>query len=589
MRLKNFLSRIRNDYLLFRDECAEAQIVAVKRICLMAMLYSFIAPFILYWFVTGSEKYIFTQHIALFIVSVTGLFFGFLHDRLKVFKESIRHRTNFAEGSYFIVCMLFIAWGILSLGISYRQDGRFDIVVWIVIFLIVAGMATMMPFQVFFINMVAYACTLFQIYRLSGKMADRTVIYHVTMYMIFISFIMIEKYEYSLNSFKRLKTIEEQRADREHFLVNMTHEMRTPLNAVLGKNSIIMNDTKEPETHKLAKEINTSGKVILTMINDILDLSKMEAGKMTINPVKYSTSALTYEVADIMRSDAIAKGLGFKLEVNDNLPAELYGDDVRIRQVVINLVSNAIKYTREGSVTLRVWFKNTKPAEKTGLLYVSVIDTGIGIKEEDLPKLKKAFSRLDDENNRNVEGTGLGLAICSQLLKLMGSELWVDSTYEIGSKFSFAVEQQVVNDRSLRKSRKEGTDKKVPYFKAPNAKVLVVDDNKVNFSVCKGFMKYYGFEPAYAESGKKCLELMKSEDYDIVFLDHLMPEMSGIDTLTRIKEDYPDKYANTPIIALTANESDNFGTEYKAAGFTDYLAKPIDEVKLYEILNKYIP
>lgn len=589
MRLKNFLSKIRSDYLLFRDQCAEAQVVAIKRICFMAMLYSLFAPLILYWFVTGSPKYVFTQHIALFIVSVTGLFLGFLHDKLKFFKDSPRHRTNFGEGSYFVVCMLFIAWGILSLGISFRQSGRFDIVVWIVIFLIVAGMATMMPFQVFFINLVAYVCTMFQIYRLSGRMADPNILYHVTMYMIFITYIMVEKYQYSLKSFLRLKAIEEQRADREHFLVNMTHEMRTPLNAVLGKNSVIINDTKEEETLKLAKEISTSGKVILAMINDILDLSKMEAGKMSINPVAYSSSTICYEVADIMRSDAVAKGLGFKLEVNNNLPAGLYGDDVRIRQVIINLVSNAIKYTREGSVTLRVWFKYTKPAEKIGQLFVSVIDTGIGIKEEDLPRLKKAFARLDEENNRNVEGTGLGLAICSNLLKLMGSELWVESTYEIGSKFSFAVEQKVTDERSLRKSRKEGEEKKVPYFQAPNTKVLVVDDNKVNFSVCKGLLKYYGIEPDYADGGAKCLELFGKESYDIVFIDHLMPGMSGIETLCRIKEEYPEKFARTPIIALTANEGDNPSAEYIDVGFTDYLGKPIDEVKLNEILKKYVP
>ena len=457
MKLRKFLTKIRSDYLLFRDECAAAQVAAYQRVCFMAMLYSLFAPLVLYWFVTGSPKYIFSQHIALLIVSVTGLFLGFLHDNLKVYKENVRRRTNFGESSYFIICLLFIAWGILSLGISYRQEGRFDIVVWIVIYLIIAGIGTMMPFQVFFINTLSYLLTLFQIYRLSGRMVDRVVLYHVTVYMIFISFIMIEKYQYSLKSFKRLKTIEEQRADRERFLVNMTHEMRTPLNAVLGKNSVIINDTKEEETLKLAKEIGTSGKVILAMINDILDLSKMEAGKMTINPVAYSTSTISYEVADIMRSDAIAKGLGFKLEVNNNVPSGLYGDDVRIRQVIINLVSNAIKYTREGSVTLRVWFKYTKPAEKTGMLNVSVIDTGIGIKEEDLPKLKKAFSRLDTETNRNIEGTGLGLAICSNLLNLMGSELWVDSTYEIGSKFSFAVEQQVTDERSLRKSRRSTT------------------------------------------------------------------------------------------------------------------------------------
>lgn len=589
MKFKEKLARIRADYLFFRDECVAAQIVAVKRISIMAMLFSIVAPFILLAFVTDSVEYVITQYIALTIVAATCLLMVFLIDHLKFFQNNLRHRTNFGECVYFISCFLYIAWGNLSLGITYRVTERFDIVVWIVIYLIVAGMATMMPFQVILVNLASFGTTIIQIYRLSGEAPDRFVVYHVSMFVFFISFIMIEKYQYSLKSFKRLKSIEEQRADRESFLVNMTHEMRTPLNAVLGKNNIIINDTKEQETLKLSKEINTSGKIILAMINDILDLSKMEAGKMTINPVNYSPSVISYEVADIMRSDAVAKGLGFKLEVSSNVPAGLYGDDVRIRQVIMNLVSNAIKYTREGSVTLRMWFDNIDPNDKIGQLHVAVIDTGIGIKEEDLPKLKKAFMRLDSENNRNVEGTGLGLAISSSLLQLMGSELKVDSVYEIGSTFSFTVEQMVTDARSLRKFYKETDDSGIKRFDASLAKVLVVDDNKVNFSVCKGLMKYYGFVPDYAESGEKALKMIKTGDYDLIFIDHLMPEMSGLEVLNHIKEDYPEVYEKTPIVALTANENQDSEEEYKGLGFTDYLGKPIDEQKLHDILDKYIP
>ena len=589
MKIRERLAKIRADYLFFRDECVAAQIVAVKRISIMAMLFSIVAPFILLAFVTDSTEYVITQYIALTIVAATCLLMVFMIDHLKFFQNSLRHRTNFGECVYFISCFLYIAWGNLSLGITYRVIERFDIVVWIVIYLIVAGMATMMPFQVILVNLTSFGTTIIQIYRLSGKAPDRFVVYHVSMFVFFISFIMIEKYQYSLKSFKRLKSIEEQRADRESFLVNMTHEMRTPLNAVLGKNNIIINDTKEQETLKLSKEINTSGKIILAMINDILDLSKMEAGKMTINPVNYSPSVISYEVADIMRSDAVAKGLGFKLEVSSNVPAGLYGDDVRIRQVIMNLVSNAIKYTREGSVTLRMWFDNIDPNDKIGQLHVAVIDTGIGIKEEDLPKLKKAFMRLDSENNRNVEGTGLGLAISSSLLQLMGSELKVDSVYEIGSTFSFTVEQMVTDARSLRKFYKETGDSGIKRFDASLAKVLVVDDNKVNFSVCKGLMKYYGFVPDYAESGEKALKMIKTGDYDLIFIDHLMPEMSGLEVLNHIKEEYPEMYGKTPIVALTANENQNSEEEYKGLGFTDYLGKPIDEQKLHDILDKYIP
>ena len=591
MKLSDRLRLIRADYIDFRDECVEVQISTVKRICIFAMLYSIVAPLLLLGFVSDSVKYVVSQYAALVVVAAICLFLIFLLDHLPMFvgEKNLRRRTNFGECICFLSILFLIAWGNLSLGVSYRETGEFDIVVWIVIYLIVAAMTTLMPFEVLIINVLAQIATLLQIYRLSGSFANAKIIYHVTMFTIFISFIMIEKYKYALSNHKKSKRILEQQADRERFVVNMTHEMRTPLNAVLGKNSMILNDTKEDETLKLSKEISASGKILLTIINDILDLSKMEAGKMGINPVDYSAKTISYEVADMMRSDAVAKGLGFKLEVSPNMPARLYGDDVRIRQVIINLLSNAIKYTKEGSVTLRMWFEYTNPAEKKGRLRVSVIDTGIGIKEEDLPKLSKAFSRVDEEANRNVQGTGLGLAICSSLLKLMGSELKVESTYEIGSTFYFSVEQGVTDEVSLRKTIHEEPKPHEKYFDAPGAKVLVVDDNKVNFSVCKGLMKYYSLVPDYAESGEKALKMIRLEDYDLIFIDHLMPEMSGLDVINHIKEDYPAKYEKTPIVALTANETKNSEEEYKGMGFTDYLGKPIDEHKLHEILDKYIP
>ncbi len=591
MKLLDRLSQIRADYTEFRNECVEVQINTVKRICIFAMLFSLVAPLVLIGFVSDSVKYVVTQYVALVIVAAICLLLIFLLDHMPMFlgDENRRRRTNFGECICFLSVSFLIAWGNLALGITYRDTGKFDIVVWIVIYLVVAAMTTLMPFEVLIINVLAQVATVLQIYRLSGSWAEAKIIYHVTMFTIFISFIMIEKYKYALENYKKAKSLKEEQADRERFVVSMTHEMRTPLNAVLGKNNIILNDTAEKETLKLAKEISASGKVLLTMINDILDLSKMEAGKMSISPVDYSTKTISYEVADIMRSDAVAKGLGFKLEVSPNMPAGLYGDDVRIRQVIMNLLSNAIKYTKEGSVTLRMWFDYLKPQEKVGQLNVSVIDTGIGIKEEDLPKLSKAFSRVDEENNRNVQGTGLGLAISSSLLKLMGSELKVESTYEIGSNFHFTVEQRVTDERSLRQTIKKKTDPSVKYFEAPAASVLVVDDNKVNFSVCKGLMKYYGFVPDYAESGEKALKMIKAGDYDLIFIDHLMPEMSGLDVLNHIKEDYPGVYEKTPIVALTANENQNSEEEYKGHGFTDYLGKPIDEQKLHDILNKYIP
>jgi CheY-like chemotaxis protein/anti-sigma regulatory factor (Ser/Thr protein kinase) len=270
------------------------------------------------------------------------------------------------------------------------------------------------------------------------------------------------------------------------------------------------------------------------------------------------------------------------------MPAGLYGDDVRIRQIIMNLLSNAIKYTKEGSVSLRMDFNYSDLDKKTGYLNVGVIDTGIGIKKEDIPKLAKAFSRVDEERNRNIKGTGLGLAITSSLLNLMGSKLQIESTYGLGSTFFFSVWQTVTDATPLKEKEfsKEANKEK---FVATTADVLVVDDNKVNFAVCKGLMKYYGFTPDFASGGKECLKMIQEKKYDIIFLDHQMPEMNGIETLEKIKELYPNIYKDTPVVALTANESAHSKSEYLGYGFRDYLSKPIDADRLHNILGTYLP
>lgn len=586
--LLNLFKDIAKRHSDFRTEYVRRMYTNLNRLFKLSMVYS---AFLL---VTGTLvvkdllEHVLEETVPLAIIGLVGHLVSHAYKR-KIADGGLKKKSSLVVGELvsYLLIIAFVLWGNVAINVSCKRDATPTIMVWIILLVLVAAMTTIMPYAVLIINGIALLTTCVQSIFFMGQNSN-VEIYNLVMFSFFMVFVMIDKYVYEEYSFRNAAKLKELQDDRERFLVNMTHEMRTPLNAILGKNELIYNDTKEEDTKALAREINASGKVLLSTINDILDLSKMEAGKMTITPVDYSARNITYDVADILKSEALAKGLGFKLEVSANVPSVLHGDDIRIRQVILNLLSNAIKYTKEGSVSLRVWFDYTDRAGKKGVLKVAVVDTGIGIREEDIPNLNKAFSRLDEINTRSIQGTGLGLAITSQILKLMGSELKVESVYEIGSTFSFEVEQSVVDETSLRDSEvaQKTTSRKM--FRVPDAKVLVVDDNYVNFSVCKGLMKYYGFEPEHAPSGADCLNRIADKKYDIIFLDHFMPEMDGFETLEKIKTEYPKVYADTPIIALTANDGEGCEKEYKEAGFTGFLTKPIDSGRLHDLLESFL-
>lgn len=582
------LSALKKDYSEYRETFVRKQIYVLRRVSLLSLLYAVVAPFLVF-FIAPEEKSL-LEFGPLGILALLGILVTFflLHGKEINKPERVRTWVNMGEVAAFVGGCCFLFWGNHAIWCAYFNGRGVQILVWIIMYLIITALFSFMPFMALIMNGLEMVVTMVEIYYLSDGKPNMTTLYNVVILIIIISYVMIDKYLYEQYSFKKSKMVKEMQEDRERFLVSMTHEMRTPLNAVLGKNQIIYRDTNDEDIKTLSKEISSSGKHLLSLINDILDLSKMEAGKMNILPVNYNSYNVTYEIANIMRSEANAKGLGFKLEVSENVPKGLFGDDVRIKQVIMNLVSNAIKYTKEGSVTLRVWFSYLNPDEKKGLLNVMVIDTGIGIKAENLPNLTKAFQRVDDDGNRNIQGTGLGLAITANLLKLMGSELKMESQYEIGSTFSFSVWQGVTDAESLRESDAEVLESKNRMFKAPDANILVVDDNAVNFSVCKGLMKYYSIVPDHADSGKKCLSMIAVKKYDIIFLDHMMPGLSGIETLEIIKKEYPDVYEKTVIVALTANESSDSEAVYKEYGFKGYLSKPLDGSRLHTILEENI-
>ena len=377
------------------------------------------------------------------------------------------------------------------------------------------------------------------------------------------------------------------------FLSNMSHEIRTPINAVLGMNEMILRECADRQILSYAANIRSSGKTLLFLINDILDMSKIESGKMEIVRVEYEPENLMMDLWNVIYLRAQEKGLAIRFSLDETLPRVLYGDDVRIKQIVTNLLTNAVKYTPQGSIEMKVAYERSGGEELC--LMISVADTGMGIRKEDMGKLFESFQRLDEEKNRNIEGTGLGMNITMSLLKLMDGEMKVESEYGEGSVFTVTIPQRIVCDEpvgdfeSIRKRREESLAGKQQFFEAPEASVLVVDDNSMNLTVFQSLLKRTKMKITTADSGKKCLELVKKEPYHIIFMDHMMPEMDGIETLHEIRKlaDFPNK--DTPVIVLTANALSGARESYLKEGFADFLTKPIDGDLLEQTVEKYLP
>ena len=378
---------------------------------------------------------------------------------------------------------------------------------------------------------------------------------------------------------------------KSEFLANMSHEIRTPINAVLGMNEMILRESDDENILEYSSNIQSAGRTLLSLINSILDFSKIEDGKMEIIPINYDLSSVINNLVNSISERAKDKGLDFKLNIDDNLPSILFGDDVRVTQVIANLLTNAVKYTETGEVALSI----NDGGRENGNIYldVEVRDTGIGIRKEDMDKLFESFTRIEEERNRNIEGTGLGMSIVTRLLSMMGSKLNVDSVYGEGSVFSFRLLQTIVSEQPIgdyaervkASVRRENAGEDI---KISGAEVLVVDDNEMNIKVSQNLMKIFGIVPDVAASGVETIEKMAKKDYNIVFLDHMMPGMDGIETLRELKTRNILKDM-TAMIALTANAVEGAKEKYLKEGFIDYLSKPIEVDKLEEILKKYLP
>ena len=392
---------------------------------------------------------------------------------------------------------------------------------------------------------------------------------------------------------KMAKEAESANKAKSLFLSNMSHEIRTPINAVLGMNEMILRESKDKTILEYAENIHNAGNSLLGLVNDILDFSKIEAGKMEIIPVEYALSSMLNDLVNMIQKRANDKGLIFVVDADPELPTILFGDEIRIKQIITNILTNAVKYTEEGSIRLTIGYE--KKSDDIIKLKCSVKDTGIGIKEEDIAKLFSAFERIEEKRNRNVEGTGLGMNITQQLLHLMNSKLEVDSIYGEGSNFSFTIEQRVMNwqpigdfEEAYRLSLTQHQEYHEK-FTAPKAKILVVDDTVMNLTVVKGLLKQTQIKIFTAESGYECLHLVTKHKYDIIFLDHRMPGIDGIETLHRMKELPHNLNKETPVISLTANAVSGARAEYMQAGFQDYLTKPINSAALETMIINYLP
>ena len=380
---------------------------------------------------------------------------------------------------------------------------------------------------------------------------------------------------------------------KSQFLANMSHEIRTPINGILGMDSMLLKECKDEVLREYAKNIQSAGQSLLSIINDILDISKIESGKLEILPIKYELFSILNDCYNLTKAKLQEKPLEFEIRVNENLPSWLYGDEVRIRQIINNFLSNAVKYTKQGKVTFCLDYE--QKSDEQIRLVISVADTGIGIREEDLGKLFTSFTRIEEKRNRNIEGTGLGLSLTKNLVDLMGGEVIVESTYGRGSCFTARIPQKIVDatpmgDFSRRYQQYlSSSDDDTLSFSAPEAKILVVDDVEMNLKVVKGLLKETQIQIDTAASGRQCLERVKTTRYDVIFLDHMMPEMDGIETLQNMKLLKDNLNREVPVIMLTANAIVGAKEEYIQAGFTDYLTKPIQETELLAMLVKYLP
>lgn len=433
------------------------------------------------------------------------------------------------------------------------------------------------------------------LYARSKSVLERNILIAVSVIIILLGVSLLEMKRTLKRSRMEERIVREKEiADRANkmksdFLANMSHEIRTPINAVLGMNTIILRETREASTRQYASDQKRSAQILLGIVNDILDFSKIESDKLEVVNTRYQTAELLKDTVSLIRPRMDEKGLDFIIAAAPELPAVLNGDEERIRQIYVNILTNAAKYTKKGSVSFTVY---PEVFEDKLSICARIEDTGIGIKPENLDKIFDSFQRVDEKKNRTIEGTGLGLAITKKLISLMDGEIIVESTYGEGSTFIVRIPQvtegtETVGEVDFKVRDSVGDEPATYKRKKFSGTILAVDDVEMNLKVVRMYLKDSGLTVDTAMSGKECLECIERKKYDIIFLDHMMPEMDGIETLKILKES-ENCNKETPIVMLTANAIRGAMEEYLALGFDAYLSKPLEADKLEQMIERYL-